>query len=255
MNEGQVLQQRQLLIAGDSHVKAFGIPLKSADGSVELVRVNETVCGVASAWPRDFNEYWDAVATFAQDRCVAVSWGGNRHLAHYLFAPSPLFDFLIAEQPDLPLDESALIVPEEAIRAFIVSPIRNMERRVASLRNVAAQVLVPGTPPPKDDDAFIRNRFSKEPHFVRMAENLGVSLDEVPFSPALLRLKMWIVMQSLLREMAERTGSIFIPVPSPALTEKGFLHPDCYADDVTHANENFGKIMLKELLATCEWSN
>lgn len=245
-------EMTELLIAGDSHITSFGAPLKSADGDHKLVRLDQQsgrAQVLVGPWPRQFDAYWDAVEAHAPRRAVAVLWGGNRHLAHYLFAPLPLFDFVVAEDPNLPLDEGALLIPEEAMRAFLAPPIRQLEKRVMTLVQRAAQVLIPGTPPPKEDDAFIRARFTKEPHFVRMADNLGLDIMKVPLSPALLRLKMWIALQGLLKDLAQKSGSTYVPVPAAARTESGFLHPSCYADDVTHANIRFGELMLNELFA------
>lgn len=240
------------MIAGDSHVRALGGPLKSADGQHRLVEVahpGSEVAVLAGTWPRDFDVYWDAVLDHAPGRIVAILWGGNRHLAHYLFAPSPLFDFISSSNPDLPLDDHAQIIPEEAMRAFLVPPIRQIGERIDALRAAAAKVLISGTPPPKEDDAFLRARMAKEPHFTRIAASLGADAATLPFSPPLLRLKMWLALQDLLQEMAQRTGATFVPVPAAAQTGPGYLARSCYGDDVTHANRHYGKIMLAELLA------
>lgn len=239
-----------LLIAGDSHVKSFGIPLKSEDDShyvLELKQHGEGVLGLVGAWPRQFDAYWAAAQQHGRGGTIAVMWGGNTHLALYLFAPTPLFDIVISSYPDFPLDESVVIVPEEAIRAILGPPVEQLKCTILALKSSAKNILVPGTPAPKEDDDFIRSRFRTEPHFVKVAANMGLDPTKVPLSPPLLRLKLWIILQDLLREAAEETGATFVPVPRSTQTEAGFLHRSCYADDVTHANLAFGDLMLGEL--------
>ncbi len=241
-----------LLIVGDSHARSFDVPLRSDDGQNHLVDIKHpqhSVKGLTGAWPRDFHTYWDGVLEHAPGRSVAILWGGNRHLAHFLFAPTPLFDFVVSSNPELPLDETAQIIPEAAMRAFLMAPIQQIERRVQEITAVAAQVLILGTPPPKKDDDFMRARLAKEPHFVRVASQLGLDPATIPFSPPLLRLKMWMALQGLLQDLAHRTGATFVPVPEAAQTGIGYLNPSCYADDVTHANSHFGTVMMPAVLS------
>jgi hypothetical protein len=246
--------KNSLLIAGDSHITSFGIPLKSEDDAhyVESLKQHgEDVLGLVGAWPRQFDNYWAAAQEHAEGRMIAVFWGGNVHLSSYLFAPTPLFDFVASDNPDLPLDETATIVPEEAIRVFFARQIQGqiqlLKNRVEALKSIAVKVLVSGTPPPKEDDTFIRGRFATEPHFGRVAAQMGLKPGEVPLSPPLLRLKLWMALQGLLRDMADETETVFVPVPASTQTGLGFLHPSFYANDVTHANQAYGNVMLAEL--------
>lgn len=245
-----------LLIAGDSHIEAFGVPLKSPDGQQRLVDLNvavNDVVGLVGGWPRNINDpfqaYWNAAREHASGRVVAILWGGNQHLANFLFAPDPPLDFVVACNPSLPIDEAAHLISEEAIRALLVSPIQQIEPCVKELKASARKVLIVGTPPPKEDDAFLRTWMNKEPHFGRLASQLGLEAVAVPLSPPLLRLKMWMSLQGLLKDLARRTGTNFVPVTKSVQTGIGYLAPDFYAKDVTHANREYGKIMLLELIA------
>lgn len=241
----------KLVIAGDSHILSFGIPWKSRDDSHYLHELETAgVAGLVGPWPRQFDDYWNSAQEHAAGRVVAVFWGGNAHLAHFLFAPNPLFDFVPSSHPDLPLNEDVDIVPEELVRTFLRPAVDQLEQRVRLLKSVATEVLVPGTPAPKEDDAFIRMRLGKEPYFIRAAERLGVDVATVPLSPALLRYKLWLVLQDLLREMALTTSAKFVPVPAETQTPDGFLHPSCWLNDITHANLTFGSLLLRAL---CEF--
>jgi hypothetical protein len=104
-----------------------------------------------------------------------------------------------------------------------------------------------GTPPPKADELFVRQKIMREGYFQETAAELGVDLENVNLSSPLLLYKLWAVMQNALRDIADRYGAQFVAVPRRAQTEAGFLHPQCYADDATHANALYGRWMLDEM--------
>ena len=111
----------------------------------------------------------------------------------------------------------------------------------------ARRVLVLGTPPPKDDDSFCRQRLGKERTFAARAEKLGVDLGSIELSSAILRYKYWALLQNMMRETAGRAGKAFMPVPLAAQAPAGFLRRELWADDISHANRDYGKLVLKDL--------
>ena len=245
-----VTAKNAFVIAGDSHIASYGVPIKSERDDYYLMKIkthHDDTFGVVGAWPRRFEEYWDATLKYADGNHLVVTWGGNTHLASFLFLPSPPFDFISSSTPELPLMPNVEIVPEEVLRTILSAPIKSLEEQVKRLKSVAKNVFVPGTPPPKSDDEFIRQQIRTEPHFMRLANQLGLDPDSVPLSPPTFRLKLWAVLQDLLRDTARRTGAIFVPVPVGAVSRDGFLDRSCYARDVTHANQKFGALMMTEL--------
>lgn len=238
----------ELLIAGDSHIVALSVEKKHPAGDYKVEPIPEHgqgVLGLIGAWPREFDNYWDAIQEHARGRAVAVTWGGNRHLTSFLFAPTPMFDYVVACRPDLPVNTRIDLIPEAAIREFFaMNPVKE---RLKKLNTVAQKVLFFGTPPPKKDDKFLRSQFDKEPYFINLADKMGLRLEEVSLSPPLLRLKLWLSLQSLMQDICIETDSQFIPVPVESLTEDGYLHPSCYANDVTHANKFYGDLMVRDI--------
>ena len=65
-------------------------------------------------------------------------------------------------------------------------------------------------------------------------------------APACLRLKLWFLLQQMMRETAERLAIEFWPVSASAMTEEGYLRPEYWAPDATHANGAYGALMLDE---------
>lgn len=255
MNEGAKLERvaqgrKTLLIAGDSHVIALGVPVTVQAGeyyTTELDGEGGDVLGLVGTWPRSFGDYWGAALRHSAGRTLAVFPGGNQHLAHFLFAPSPMFDLVVSDRPELELDELAQLVPEAALRAFFETSMKPIRGALGNLRVAADALFVGGTPPPKEDDEFIRARLRKEQHFRRLAAGLGLEPEQVPLSPPVLRLKLWHVLQGVLRDAAQDAGAGFVPSPRSAQTPEGFLKRELYAADVTHANTQYGKLMLEEL--------
>ncbi len=239
----------EILIVGDSHVEAMNVT-RSFDGSTTIAPIashGDGVLGVLSPWPRPLEAFWAAALEGAKDRAVAVSYGGNIHLARFLFAPQPMFDFVASEHPDLPLDESVELIPEAAIRAELAPHVINVRPRLEALAKVAAKVLYIGSPPPKGDDEFIAKCLRAEKFFVNLAKSSNIALEDVRFSPRLLRLKLWHALQAIMRETAEGVGATFVPAPEAGKTDEGYLHADYYAVDVSHANKLYGAQVVANL--------
>lgn len=174
-----------IIIAGDSHIRSFGVPLKSVDKSyylTNLPHLGPNVFGLAGEWPRNFEKYWDEIQARANGNVVAVSWHGNYHLMNFLFAPSPLFDVVVSDGPDLPLNEAVDIVPEQVIRTSLSRYHGDFVRRVEALSLVAGELVVLGTPPPKEDNEFVRERLKNEPAFVDWAAKMGLDAEKAPLS-------------------------------------------------------------------------
>lgn len=241
----------QLIVAGDSHVFSLGTP--HTPGLTEAVLVpmaNDRIemFAVDGPCPRNL-AYWQEVVRFVEGRAAAISWCGNQHQQFFLFAPSPLFDFVLASRPDLPLDESADLVPESMVREKFWPTVAILSAMIGEIaKNSASRAIVLGTPPPKGDDEKVRGFLAAEPGLVALAAKRGCSVDEVPLTPPLIRLKLWTVIQELMADIAREHGASFLPAPAEAQDETGFLRPEFWVADATHANLLYGQILLDQLL-------
>jgi hypothetical protein len=68
-------------------------------------------------------------------------------------------------------------------------------------------------------------------------------------APADLRLSIWGVQQELCREQAALLGADFIEPPAAALDAEGFLAAGFWADDPTHGNAAYGRLVLDQIAA------
>lgn len=163
--------------------------------------------------------------------------GGTRHISLGATAtPEPL-DFVLPDDPDLPLDGEAEIVPANAIRAYLTRRIRRYLRKLEELRDVATgPVYHFDAPPPPPHEWFLD---IDDP---RRAAKRG-RLNQV----RLVRYKLWRLHSDIVRERAERIGVTFVPCPAAALGDH-CLRPE-FIHNGSHANEAYGALVLEQMTA------
>lgn len=237
------------VLAGSSHLVCFGVQLATEDGQTALSPLkdgNEDFLCLNGPFPRD-KHYWRELLRLAADYKVFIVWRGNQH-ATQLFASDPPFDFVLSDQPELPVVKDSIIIPEQMLRKKFSPTLDELEVLLENLAEVARHgVVICGTPPPKGDVTVIRATLNREKYFAERLAALGSSADLIPLiSPAILY-KMWRLIQNMLRELAGRRQVQFVPVPAETQTSDGFLRREFWSSDVTHANNDFGRLFLRHL--------
>ncbi|WP_275788738.1 hypothetical protein [Pararhizobium gei] len=207
---------------------------------------DESMMAYSGEWPRS-RTYWHSLAEVAQNKTVILLWKGNQHLAQHLIAGPERFDFVSSTDPSLSVDETALLVPEDALRAQLSRGKEELDNIFKLLKAKAAQVIFAGTPPPKGDIGFLREVLARERHFRTAMESAGVDASTVELSPLLLQYKLWLLLQDIYRLAAEEHGVFFLPSPASAQDEDGFLRRELWAEDATHANIDYGKLLVADV--------
>ena len=124
-----------------------------------------------------------------------------------------------------------------------------MTKLLAAIRKEEPRKLcVLGTPPPKKDSEALRRKLEREPFFLDWAAAIGQDVATIKITEPLVRLKLWHLLQDMFRAEAQKVGAVFVPVPAETLDDEGYLKPEYSADDVTHANEAYGALMLKKAI-------
>jgi hypothetical protein len=245
------LNDSRIILAGHSHIFALSGPLYSeVPGLVGLCEQPE-VRVLTGGWPRG-DDYWQALVDAVPGADVALVWGGNEHNVCYFFEADHAFDFVSKQVGSLL--PSFQIVPKTQIRRRLTNAgVGQLGDVLTRLRAAGVRRLVVlGTPPPKRDNDALRALLASEPFFVEMADHLGHSVDTVPITAPRVRLKLWYLLQEMLAEHARAASAVFVPVPSETQDDDGFLRPEMWAPDVTHANEVFGRLMFQAMLAAFE---
>lgn len=174
-----------------------------------------------------------------EERTVLVSLvGGNAHMVLGLMRHPQPFDFVLPDQPGLPLDHDARILPSDVVRAAL-------NERIVANNSVMAAVskAFAGThyhlesPPPIGDDAHVKKYL--DPYFRDRGDTAVAS--------RYLRYKLWRLHSDIVRDQAKRAGITFVPPPSETTDQEGFLVPNAFPDNATHGNPWYGSRVLQQV--------
>jgi hypothetical protein len=242
----------RIIIAGHSHVAALGVSLSAtAIGLEPIAGAPDGFCGLAGPWTgtRDA-AYWEALAEAARDRTAVINWSGNEHNALFLLHTPPAFDFHLGDPRHDRIAPDALILPKLLVEARLDAGMAALTGAVRLVKaHGPAALLVLGTPPPKRDLSGLAHVIAKSDFWRSRAGEIGQDSAQPIFTPPHLRLKLWAVLQERMAAAAQAGGGEFVPVPAEVQDDDGFLRPDLWADDLTHANRDYGRIVLDHLAA------
>jgi hypothetical protein len=243
-----------IIIAGHSHVVALiGSLHEEGDPHLFPLEEQDRIFGLRGPWPRTEN-YWSALTRYAPGNSIALLWDGNQHNGYFLIEQPLRFDFVPRRLQSLPVEEDAVIVPETLVRAKFFQSLLGSRTGGLILNNLLtdlraqthSRIALVGTPPPKGDNERLLSFLPSE--FAYLHNPAGLTVEQVRLTPPTIRLKLWNVIQEIYQEQAERVGVEFIPVPDIVTDEAGFLKPEFWTLDVTHANAAYGRVMLNHLV-------
>lgn len=172
-----------------------------------------------------------------------LSVGGNEHVALSVAQPRERLDFILGENPDLPLAEGAAVLPEAAIRETLREKMTSTLTTLLALRRATSMPLYCLEPPPPLPDLRIL-AYPKE--FFRKA----IGRDKL--STELFRYKMWRVQSGLYQNLCAKENIEFISVPERFIFSPGVLAEEAWGADATHANPLFGEAMMRKAMAMME---
>lgn len=228
---------------GDSHVDALKAALAQGHDTAldfQAFRVAKLKNGKPFG-DLSLDEACKRVRTLGPDALVVCAFGGNQHSVLSLVQHPRPFDFALPGEP-FSLKPGAELIPFHAVRMLLAESVTSEFQNVTALQKVApGPVIQLPPPPPKADEAHILR--SVETYFVEQ----GLTRHGV--TDAATRLKVWRVQVMILRDLCASAGVILLPNPPQTLTPEGFLAPDFYAKDATHANRRYGQSVLNQIAA------
>lgn len=167
--------------------------------------------------------------------------GGADH--HYLglFEHARPFDFILPEQPQLPLNPQAEVLPYGYCVQVMQGMLGDTFDTLSGLRQcVAGPLWHMENPAPIEDNAFCEANLP--PAFQRPAYR-GMRV-----AGPVLRYKVARLHRELVRQHCERIGIRFIACPAESMDEHGFLKPAYWpADDPLHGNALYGQLVLDQV--------
>jgi hypothetical protein len=236
---------RRILILGDSHTRA----LKRA--------VEERVAASGQQRAVEFDVHWllvqkadkvrgelsieDAlqrVSSMPSDGVFAILLAGTLHNIFGLLQHDKPYDVFAPGDESLRLAAGASLIPENALWDMFVNVAKD-NKRIQKIRKAATCAGYHlASPPPKRDNQYIMARAAR--YRDRLVEQVGVA-------PPELRLRLWRLEMRVVAQLCQQWGIGFLPAPQEAMDVDGFLKPDYYAEDATHANAAYGELVLRQL--------
>lgn len=165
--------------------------------------------------------------------------GGTVHNIIGLVRHPEPFDFVLPEQPDLPMDPAATVLPVAAVIAAIMARQQEYLDIIGLVRRTArGRVYHLEPPPPLRDSGKI---LADVPWM--FFENLTSEV-----SPAPLRYKLWRLATRVVRDYCELHDVGFVAFPHEAADTSGYLRPEYYGDAM-HVNRAYGALVLEQIRA------
>ncbi len=205
------------------------------------------VFGLFGNWPRD-DAYWQALVDRAPAHDIGLVWGGNQHNMAYFFQAAYEFDFM-SRQVNKIIPSFQLMPLARIRKRFLELGLDELPSMLTRLKATPdTRVVVIGTPPPKKNNEALRAMLHSEPFFIAWAGQIGDDVSKIKITLPHIRLKLWYLLQEMLADMATKNDATFLPVPRNLQDDEGYLRQDFWRQDVTHANEAYGAIMLDHVL-------
>ena len=244
------MSSRKILVFGDSHTEALRSAHKQRAASsgttdIRVLRLLEVKSG-KEIGDVSLDAATSMVAESTTADLIASTIGGNQHQAFGLVQHPVAFD-LIEPAAASPHDsQSRVLIPYHTIWAAFERGLRKRDMRlVTTLREAAGRPIYHlSPPPPKESAAHILQR--SESAF----RNAGLATKGV--TPAPIRLKLWRLQCAVLHSLCTEWGVRLLPPPEGTQTPEGFLKPEYYHNDATHANVAYGELVLRQLEALAD---
>ena len=183
-------------------------------------------------------------ATADADRIISLT-GGMAHNIFGLTNHERAFDFVLPEDPSLPLLSDRELVPSDIVGAALCGHWNYQDGQwfLHALSKLVQQPVVHcESPAPICSEA-------------KIVERAGVFADEIGkrgVTPASVRYKLWRLQSSLVMQQCKEWGIEFLSVPAASLDDNGFLHERALSSDAVHANGWYGECVLRQLVQTVD---
>ncbi len=163
-------------------------------------------------------------------------FGGNAHNALNLLEHPRPFEIIMPSQPDRYLEGRELI-PYGYMQRIIGRLAAPYVLNMMTLREAVDQpVFHLESPPPCGDNDYILEHL--EGYFRSQVETPKIA-------PRDLRYKLWKLHSELIRSASEPNDIRFVGSPVQSQDNEGFLVPECYGGDSTHAGPAYGDMALR----------
>ena len=234
----------KLIIFGESHVQSIKSALKQCphepNGQLDI-RVFKCLKIKNGRTGGDLTHSYclDYASELQINDVLVFSFGGNQNHLLALVQHPISFDVFAIDMIEPEANRHQ--IPYSQIYDVYLHFLTRDVSRMTELKQAAnCNVFMALPPPPKENNIFLLEHAGDT--FIRSGvRDLGVS------EPA-LRLKMYKIQCDIISRISTDNSIGIIPPPDQCVTASGYLKPEYYAKDATHANTDYGHAMLRHLI-------
>lgn len=233
----------RILLFGDSHSHAVQRAIEKRTGKGKPVHITAFRLAKLKNGKKlgdmALEEFLKLAAELSPRDVVLSMIGGNQHAVFSTIQHPQAYDFFAPE--GAAPDGQTEIIPYRVVADVFEHGLRKGDgKSLEALREATrAHVIHVIPPPPKADNAFIEQN-----HETLFAQN---NLEEHGVSPPALRMKYWKLQTRILAQICEELRIEVMMPPSVTVGTDGFLRPEFYAQDATHANYQYGEKLMREV--------
>ncbi|UTA49542.1 hypothetical protein L1F30_08390 [Simiduia sp. 21SJ11W-1] len=229
----------KIVVLGDSHTRALRKAIEGNDSNIE-VRWLRKENSAQSQGDTSLDEANDVIDSLSNDDFLFLSFAGTQHNIYGLLKHETAFEVVHNDDFSGGLASHTEVIPQAVLIDFFLEKTLKNKTVSQFVDRANCNVFHLSTPPPKGDNDFIMRKISK------YRDQL---VSEVGLNSAKLRLQLWELEMIALQKACKSWKIKFLPAPANGLDANGFLSVDCYADDATHANVVYAKLVLEQLRA------
>ena len=243
--DSRAARKISVVAIGESHLaalaRAYASMAKTLPVRIHFMRVDQQEYRPPLDKKGKLNPRIAEILANAKPKLILSCIGGNTHNVLGLVKHPRPFDVVLPEEPDLPLEDDAEIIPSDLIRETFRERLEKGPFIILRTlrRNFDVRIFHLEPPPPLPRQHILRNPGS---FFGARIQSLGVA-------PAALRYKLWRLHSAVLLSFCRDSGIEFVPVPAQTLDPEGMLVERAWGLDPTHGNEWFGAQAIMNALS------
>jgi len=231
----------QIFVFGDSHTRALKTAVSCfarSDMKVDFhIHWRMSIKNGVTRGDMDLSEAKKSISKLQANDMLVISIFGTMHNILGLIKHSQPF-YISDSKLEKCIPNSYEVIPANCMKDFFYNQwkISNIVSELKSISLAPLYHLSP--PPPKENIDYIKTKTSNY---------RGSVIDEKNLNRSDIKLALWRLEMEALEIYLYDIGVKLIRPPNQSLSEHGYLKEDCYAQDATHANTQYGLFVLNQL--------
>jgi hypothetical protein len=233
----------RIFIYGDSHTQALSNANKARESQSEGIQfdihwmMSQNKEGI-SRGELVIEEALEVIQTLSNPDILVISLLGTAHNIFGLLQNSNPY-YIVDEFTSVDIPEAPMcMIPRNAMLDMFELWCRKNRRIQKLISNASVRAFHLMTPPPKEDNDFIRSMISRY---------RGKSVPDVGVADPKLRICLWRLEMEIVSKLGAELHMEIVPPPPATVNERGFLKNEFYGKDATHANSLYGERVLQQL--------